>query len=78
MKRIGIDESERRKRDVAFYSWRHYFNSLLVKNGVPTAKIQFFTGHSSDEMAEHYTQFNAKDFPEVVEVQEHLVSSIAN
>jgi integrase len=42
---IGIDEKERKKRNICFHSWRHFFNSLLINGRVPVVKVQTLTGH---------------------------------
>lgn len=54
LKRIGITEELRRQRNITFHSWRHFFNSLLLNNGVSLQKVQALTGHLSNEMTQLY------------------------
>ena len=64
-----------RARGITFHSWRHKLNPVLRAKGVPDAKIRLLTGHSSEEMTDWYTKFQAEDFAEVVEVQMLLLSA---
>ena len=51
---IGIDEQERKRRNITFHSHRHFLNSALIDGNIPTHKIQAITGHLTDEMTKHY------------------------
>jgi integrase len=50
---IGISEKERKKRNITFHGWRHYFNSRLRAAGIADSKIQMLTGHKTLAMTEH-------------------------
>jgi integrase len=67
---FGISEEDRAKRRISFHSWRHFFNTYLRQGGIHDSKVQLITGHSSQEMTEHYTHFQLKDFNEVVVLQD--------
>ena len=43
--------------EVGAHSFRHTFNTLARGAGIPDAMIKKITGHISDEMTDHYTQF---------------------
>ncbi len=73
LKKIGIDEAERKKRNITFHSWRHFFNTYCRTAGVPDSKLQAVTGHLTQAMTEHYTHFKPSDFGEVVKVQETML-----
>lgn len=62
LKAIGITEDERKERNITFHSWRHYYNSYLIKKGVSENIIQSIMGHSNDgKMTKHYTKLNLDD-----------------
>lgn len=60
---IGIDEEERKQRNITFHSLRHYFNTYLVNSGLDREEVRRVTGHSSDSMTERYLH----------ETREHLL-----
>ena len=74
---MGIGEKERRKRNICFHSWRHWFNSKLVRANINTSKIKTVIGHTekSGDMTSLYTHFFAEDFTAVVRIQEELLES---
>lgn len=72
---IGITDDERRRRNITFHSWRHFFNSLLRSRGIIDSKLQKLTGHKTLIMTEHYTHFRLEDFKDVVKVQESIFES---
>ena len=63
----GIDEQERQKRNLSFYSWRHWSNSFLVNKGLPPLRVQQLIGHSSLKMTENYLH-PGQDFSDVLAV----------
>jgi integrase len=74
LERIGIHDTERQKRNLSFHGWRHFFNTTLRMGNVADSKLQRITGHKSLKMTEHYTHFNARDFTEVREIQDNLLT----
>ena len=73
---MGIDEKQRRERNIHFHSWRHWLNSLLVKKNINSSKIKQVVGHTEKgDMTDHYTHFNITDFEDVVRIQEELLES---
>lgn len=73
--RIGIGESERKRRNITFHGWRHFFNTTLRMANVADSKVMSVTGHKSHGMTEHYTHFDTAQFTEVRLVQESLLIS---
>jgi len=73
--KIGIGSEERRKRRIALHHWRHFLNTALLMANVSTLKVQKVTGHKSLSMTRHYTHFDSKDFTEVLDVQNNLLSA---
>ena len=61
-KAIGIDDEQRRDRNLCFHSWRHYLNTTLRSNNITDGKLRALVGHASSKMTEHYTHFNTDDF----------------
>jgi hypothetical protein len=75
LKRIGINRKEARSRGLSLHAWRHFLNTELQVAGVSIAKVQSVTGHKSDRMTEWYCHFDPKDFTDVRQAQEALLSS---
>ena len=76
--KIGISDEERRRRNITFHSWRHFFNSFLRSRGIADNKIQKLTGHKTQEMTEHYTHFQPEDFKDVLQIQETVLNKEAD
>ena len=74
LKNIGISYEEKLKRNLSFHAWRHFLNTLLLTSNVGLSKVQKVTGHKSLKMTDHYTHFDTKQFTEVVEVQNNLLT----
>lgn len=51
-------ETDRAITDVGAHSLRHTFVTIARAAGLPDAFIRQITGHSSQEMVDHYTQFS--------------------
>ena len=74
MKNIGIDDEERRKRNICFHSWRHYLNTTMRSNNIMDGKLRAMVGHSSQEMTDHYTHFNKDDYKDIQKVQNKIIN----
>jgi integrase len=75
LERIGISHEERKKRNLSFHAWRHFFNTLLRMSNVADSKVQSVTGHRSMRMTDHYTHFDTRQFSEIRDVQVKLLAS---
>lgn len=75
LKRIGISLEEQKQRNICFHSWRHYLNSRLRVSGVPDVVVKAVTGHTTDQMMEHYTHINAHDAEAVATVSDKVLPS---
>jgi integrase len=73
LERIGIGETERDRRGLTFHSWRHFFNTGLLAEDIPDAKVMALTGHVTKGMKRRYTHFKTEEFTEVKAVQEKLL-----
>ena len=71
---MGID---RKGKNISFHSWRHWFNSKLVRANINSSKIKMVIGHTEkgNDMTSLYTHFFAEDFADVVRIQEELLES---
>ncbi len=49
---IGVQEEERKARNITFHSWRHFANTTYRAFGIPDAKVQAMTGHTTQAMTE--------------------------
>lgn len=74
LRKIGISNEEREKRNLSFHAWRHFFNTYMRMNNVSDSKVQSVTGHKSIKMTERYTHFDTRQFAEVRNVQAELLS----
>jgi integrase len=70
---VGIGEEERKRRNLTFHSWRHFFNTTLLMANVTDSKVMAVTGHVTEKMKEHYTHFDTTEFTEVTAVQERIM-----
>lgn len=70
--KIGIDDEQRESRQITFHSWRHWFNSLMVNNKIPTLKVQSLTGHTTDAMTANY--YHPDQYQDVLAIQEEMFS----
>lgn len=68
---IGITPEQRKKRNITFHSWRHFFNTMM-RGKVADHQLQLLTGHSSLEMTEHYTHSKEEDYKELAAVQSSI------
>lgn len=73
MVRAGISLKDQMDRKICFHSWRHYLNSRLRACGLPDVVVKAVTGHSTDQMMEHYTHISALDARGVTAVAEAFV-----
>lgn len=71
---IGIDEVERRQRNLTFHGHRHALNTMLRSAGVSDIKIRMITGHRDEQMTTRYTHFRVHDFHEVSTIQDTMLS----
>lgn len=65
---IGID---RKARNVSFHSTRRFFNTLLRRR-VSGDVLRKMTGHDSDEMTEHYTDYLPEDLTAITDAQRSI------
>jgi integrase len=75
LERIGIDDTERKKRNLTFHAWRHFFNTFLRMANIADSKVQSVTGHKTLKMTEHYTHFDTRQFTEVRDAQTALLTA---
>ena len=75
LRRIGIDGSERIRRNISMHGRRHFFNTELLENNVTEIKVRSITGHSSKKMTRRYAHLDATRFTEVLAVQEKLLET---
>ncbi len=74
MARIGIDDAERRRRNITFHSHRHTLNTLMRSAGISDPKIRMMTGHREASMTERYTHFRMNDLKDISTLQLSLNS----
>jgi integrase len=75
LERTGIDDTTRKKRNLTFHAWRHFFNTFLRMANIVDSKVQSVTGHLTRKQTEHYTHFDTRQFTEVREAQTALLTA---
>lgn len=73
-----ISKKEREKRSLTFHSLRHFFNTYLLSENVPSVKVSAVMGHSTGKgsMQERYTNWRPEMFPEVYDAQCRLIDEL--
>jgi integrase len=72
LRRIGIDEGERKRRGLTFHSWRHWYNSML-RGKVPDHALRALTGHRGVAMTDRYTEITSEQRAAVAQLAEGLL-----
>jgi integrase len=70
---IGIDEEERKRRNLTFHSWRHFFYDFLLAANVADTKVMTIVGTASENMKKHYAYFDTAKFSDVTDAQKNLM-----
>jgi integrase len=73
MEKIGIDEGERKRRNLTFHSWRYFFCDLLLTAGVSDTKVMTIIGHATEIMKGSHARFGIANFLDVMDVQKNLM-----
>lgn len=73
--KIGINKSERKKRNIVFHSSRHFANSQFIAAGISSVKTQQVIGHASDAMTKNYLHLHIEQFQDIVCVQQKIFDS---
>lgn len=77
LKAIGIDEKERKRRNLTFHSWRHKFTTDCVKSDMHPEKIMALTGHKTLQMLTRYTDLSENDISKQInEIQKSKTENI--
>ncbi|MDR0474150.1 MAG: tyrosine-type recombinase/integrase, partial [Treponema sp.] len=69
LNKIGIDESEIKRRGLSIHGWRHFVNTELQRQGLSIPQVQSVTGHKSDRMTEWYNHPDARNIDDVIQAQ---------
>jgi len=77
LRAIGIDEAERKARNLVFHGLRHTFVSLQRASGIPDFVTARMSGHRSSAMLENYSRDAGKvvDFGAARDAMEKAVST---
>jgi len=75
--KIGINEDERKRRNLDVHAWRHFCNTELLKGGLSVPQVQAVTRHKSLRMTENYAHFDPTEFSRALDVQKDLLKSKA-
>jgi integrase len=75
--KIGIDEAERKRRNLSMHGWRHFLSTELEMNDIPDARAREVTGHASRESRKRYNHVDNLRMKDVMRVQEQLLERAA-
>jgi hypothetical protein len=73
---IGMTKEVIAERKIHLHSWRHFFNTQLLKGGLSVKQTQAVTRHKSEDMTDNYLHFDESDFAKAKEVQDSLLEPI--
>ena len=73
--KIGIKETEIKKRALTIHSWRHFLNTELLKQGLSIPQVQGVTGHLSASMTQRYNHLEASQISDVMKAQAAIVGT---
>ena len=60
------------RKGLTFHSFRHFFNSQLVINGINSEVVRKIIGHETEQMTEHYLHISQNDLDKVRQIQSRL------
>lgn len=67
----GIDW---RAEGLSFHSFRHFFNTRLVANGLNGELVRTTVGHENQDMTKHYLRLVPSDLNTVMDVAKRIVN----
>ncbi len=73
LENAGINREE---KGITFHSCRRFFNTLLRHGGVSDDMLRRFTGHRSEAMTDHYTDYLAEDLLQIAKAQEKMIKNL--
>jgi hypothetical protein len=71
--RIGINEEERKRRNLSMHGWRHFFSTELEMADIPDSRAREVTGHSSKKTRKRYNHLDNLRMLDVIQLQEKLL-----
>ena len=71
---IGITSEERKRRNITFHSWRHYFVTNM-RGQIPEPLLKSVVGHKMSSVTDMYTHFGSTHLDEVRPIQSRLYRS---
>ena len=75
LKTAGISESERKKRNINFHSWRHYYSKKMAD--ALNERAMKLTGHKTDSVFETYANHQSvNDFKEAEKATKEVFSKV--
>jgi integrase len=76
LEKIGIDEGERKRRNLTFHGWRHFFCNFLLTAGVSDTKVMTIVGHATEIMKGSHAPFGIANFLDVTDAQKNLMKGL--
>jgi integrase len=73
LERIGINEEERKRRNLSMHGWRHFFSTELEMADIPDSRAREVTGHSSRKTRKRYNHLDNLRMLDVIQLQEKLM-----
>jgi integrase len=73
---IGMTKEVIAERKIHLHSWRHFFNTQLLKGGLSVKQTQAVTRHKSEDMTDNYLHFDESGCAKAKEVQDSLLEPV--
>lgn len=77
MRKIGISEEERRKKNITFHSWRHFNVTYMRSEEISDLAVRLYTGHCDVEMQDHYSHLTEETASSIRKAQLRLLKTVA-
>jgi len=65
IEKIGLTKQDLKSRNITWHSYRHSFASKAIAKGIAPALVRAYTGHSTNNMLDHYTHIGAEDLRQI-------------
>jgi integrase len=73
---IGMTKEVIVARKIHLHSWRHFFNTQLLKGGLSVKQTQAVSRHKSEDMTDNYLHFDESGFAKAMEIQDSLLEPV--
>jgi hypothetical protein len=65
LEKIGINNDDRKLRNISFHSYRHGVNTNLLQANIPPETVRLISGHSGTQMTAHYAHLQLPNISKI-------------